>query len=108
MPNRMQIFTASHPCLSGELLPPDRLVAFFAEAAVDDLLIGWLGWLGSEQPLQERGHEAPDCPTHCACCGARTCMPHNCAAGTARGRAYDTTCRGSGDHTFLGCIPAFG
>ena len=99
--------TASTRFLSGQLFPPSWLVAFFAQAAVDELLIEWIRRFRSEQPLQKRMHKARDYAANCARCGTLSSLTNDCASGTTCSRAHNTARRRTSDHLFRS-LPTFG
>ena len=85
--------------LAARLFPPSRLVTFFAQAAVDELLVGELRRFRSEHPSQKRTHEARDYAANCARCGTLGGVTKDRASGATRRRADDTTRRRIGDHS---------
>jgi hypothetical protein len=79
-------------------VPPGKLVAFFVEAAVNELPIGWIRRLRSEQSLQKRMRQARDRTAYCACCGTLSRLTNDCTPSTTCGGAHNSTSRRTSDH----------
>jgi hypothetical protein len=68
----------------------------------------WIRRLRSEEPLQKRVCEAPDCAAYGTRGGTLSCLTKDSTSGTTRGRAYNTTRRRPGGQILFRTFPTFG